>query len=509
MTLSSLNLRRRAPLLVAGLSLVMAAVFPGVTAAPAPKSQAQNTQRGVVVTQQPKPEITAGLAGHYYALVIGIDDYHFLPKLKTAVGDAKAVAAVLHDRYGFETTLLTDATRDQIVGTLNGYRQRLDDKSNLLIYYAGHGSYDKDADKTYWLPADARQNDTTNWIMADDITTAVKVIASRHVLIVADSCYSGGLTREVVPEFTPQERDRYIEKMVQGKSRTIMSSGGLEPVSDQGGGAHSVFAGALLKGLSDTSEQVFSAESLFERYIRVPVAGKSDQSPQYTPIRNSGHDFGDFVFVRANSAPNSQITVVKPGQVKSQNDAAPIVSAPSEERQPAAPALLAGPAPIVGCWMWFNHTETIIRTDGNAIDGAFVAQWQLMDAARQVYTIAWPKSVDTATLSADGMQLKGGSQYGYAMYGTRIGAPSASAVGTWRWTDGSAVTIESDGTIRATSDIGQWKLVDPARRVYNFIWPSPTDTLTLSADGLHLTGHNQYGVQTGGTKVAVVCPGMS
>jgi hypothetical protein len=29
-----------------------------------------------------------------------------------------------------------------------------------------------------------------------------------------------------------------------------------------------------------------------------PVAGKSDQTPEYSPIRNSGHDAGDFVFIR-------------------------------------------------------------------------------------------------------------------------------------------------------------------------------------------------------------------
>jgi len=49
------------------------------------------------------------------------------------------------------------------------------------------------AQRAYGLPADAEPDDTTNWIIADDITTSVKLMAARYVLIVSDSCYSGRL----------------------------------------------------------------------------------------------------------------------------------------------------------------------------------------------------------------------------------------------------------------------------------------------------------------------------
>lgn len=39
--------------------------------------------------------------GSYRALVIGNNDYKRIPKLKTAEADAKAVAALLRERYGF------------------------------------------------------------------------------------------------------------------------------------------------------------------------------------------------------------------------------------------------------------------------------------------------------------------------------------------------------------------------------------------------------------------------
>lgn len=264
-----------------------------------PQTDSAEGQRGVSVAPRPKPGLVGtDQTGRYVALVIGINDYRDLPKLKTAVNDANSVANTLHNLYGFDTRILLEASRNDITKALNEYRRTLDENTNFLVYYAGHGFYDKDADKAYWLPADAEPGDTSNWIIADEITTDIKVIPARHILIISDSCYSGGITREISPAFTPQERGRYLQKMIAGRSRTLMSSGGLEPVSDAGSQGHSVFADALLRGLTTSDDQAFSAEILFQEFIRVSVAGKSEQTPQYGAIRNSGHDAGDFVFVR-------------------------------------------------------------------------------------------------------------------------------------------------------------------------------------------------------------------
>ena len=48
--------------------------------------------------------------GRYHALVIGNNAYTSLPRLKTAEADAREVAALLKDFYGFETKLLLNAT---------------------------------------------------------------------------------------------------------------------------------------------------------------------------------------------------------------------------------------------------------------------------------------------------------------------------------------------------------------------------------------------------------------
>jgi uncharacterized caspase-like protein len=194
-----------------------------------------------------------------------------------------------------------NATRQQIVGALNKYRRDLDPASNLVIYYAGHGYFDREVDKAYWLPVDAALNDNANWISADDVTVNVKGIPARHVLIISDSCYSGTIVRGVNPDMARPAaagREQYIRRMLEGRSRTLIASGGNEPVADGGEGGHSVFASALLRGLDQSGQDAFTAEELFYNHIRESVSGRSDQTPEYNPLRNSGHENGDFVFVR-------------------------------------------------------------------------------------------------------------------------------------------------------------------------------------------------------------------
>jgi len=259
-------------------------------------AQAPDSQRNVFdSTAKPSaPEEP----GPYYALVIGINEYEHLTKLKSPLNDANDVASLLHDRYGFQTTLLPNATRHEILSALDNYRRTLPDDSNLLIYYAGHGWYDEAMDKAYWAPAEAERDTYADWIMADEITGRARAIPARHILIVSDSCYSGMIAayREDNPRMSPVRRGPYLDKCLRKKSRAVISSGGNEPVTDAGAPGHSIFTYAFLQGLKEIEWDEFSANDLFDQYVNVQVAGKSDQMPTFRVIRDSGDDFGDFVF---------------------------------------------------------------------------------------------------------------------------------------------------------------------------------------------------------------------
>jgi len=238
--------------------------------------------------------------GPYYALVIGNNDYRSpsLPKLLTPINDANALARLLRDKYGFKVKKpLLNATRDDIFAALIDYRNTLPENSNLLIFFAGHGYHDHSTDEAYWLPVDAQKGNPDHWISANDITTNIKAIPAKHILVISDSCYSGVLTRDADVGIRPLDPGNYLWKMLSSKSRTLMSSGGDEPVVDSGDEGHSVFANAVLKYLKEMEDAQFTAADLFPR-IRRGVAGRTTQVPQYSYIRNSGDQFGDFVFSR-------------------------------------------------------------------------------------------------------------------------------------------------------------------------------------------------------------------
>src|SRR5690242_19308569 len=81
---------------------------------------AQNRQRQVALHEEHAP--ASKKPGGYYALVIGINNYQHLNKLKTPVNDARELTRILHNEYRFETKTLLDATRRQILDSLDYYR---------------------------------------------------------------------------------------------------------------------------------------------------------------------------------------------------------------------------------------------------------------------------------------------------------------------------------------------------------------------------------------------------
>ena len=231
--------------------------------------------------------------GKYHALVIGNNAYKHLPDLKTAVNDAKTVAKILSDEYGFNVSLLINARHEEILDALDVYREQLGDTDNLLIYYAGHGWLDEEGEQGYWLPTDAKENRRSKWISNSVISTTLKALEAKHVMVVADSCYSGTLVRGL--KIAGKTSD-YIRRMAEKRARVVLTSGGLEPVADLGGSGHSPFAKAFIDVLS-ANTSVMDGTSMFSE-LRRSVILSADQTPEYSDARKAGHDGGDFLFVR-------------------------------------------------------------------------------------------------------------------------------------------------------------------------------------------------------------------
>lgn len=248
---------------------------------------------------------TTSRAGGYHALVIGNDRYHQWTPLSTAVADAEAMSKVLQDRYGFRVTVLKDADRKQILKTLNDYRKALSDQDHLLVYYAGHGFLEPEIDRGYWIPIEGDLFDNSDWIEFPAVTDLLELIPARQILVVADSCFAGKLTRSAMARVNPdadeQARWALLQTMAQKKIRTTLTSGGAKPVLDEGGGGHSIFATALLGVLTENNDAL-ETERLYwtvrSRVVQAAERMKFEQIPTYGPIHMAGHEgFGDFVFV--------------------------------------------------------------------------------------------------------------------------------------------------------------------------------------------------------------------
>ncbi|MFN3077070.1 MAG: caspase family protein [Alphaproteobacteria bacterium] len=285
---------------VPGLPSAPRPVAASLTTAPT-VSQSAKTLAGEPVLTKAKAADTEPKAvgdvnfGRFVALVIGNNEYTFVPKLANAVHDARAVAGVLSKQYGFEVTMIIDGTRADIVTALDRLRGKLAEGDNLLIFYAGHGHYDKVTDRGYWLPVDAKASTRANWISNADVTDSLRAMQARHIIVVADSCYSGTMTRAgdiALPSAS------LVEKINGLRSRNVLASGGIEQVVDGGGKKkHSIFTSAFLDALVN-NRSVIDGTTLYNE-VRNPVRLNADQMPTYSDIRNANHEVGgDFLFVR-------------------------------------------------------------------------------------------------------------------------------------------------------------------------------------------------------------------
>lgn len=237
---------------------------------------------------------------HYYALIIGNARYSLWTSLGTPHQDAEEVATLLRERYGFETTLLLDATRAQTFRALAQLRKKLTENDNLLVYYSGHGSWDPANHQGYWVPTDGDKDSVANYISSADVTDQIGVMRARQILVVADSCYSGVFVHSVADEGAADDAAA-LHRRALIPSRKVMSSGNIREVMDGGRGNHSVFAAEFIDALQRHASGPFEARQLYREIaprVRAAADGYGEQQePQYGQLRFAGHVGGDFLFV--------------------------------------------------------------------------------------------------------------------------------------------------------------------------------------------------------------------
>jgi hypothetical protein len=176
------------------------------------------------------------MAGHVYALLVGIDAYSgVVPPLSGCVNDVRAFGEVLRGRVAAEelsmvTVTDEDATRESVTREFASHLGQAGADDVALFYYSGHGAY-QEAPQELWDFEPDHRNETLvlvdsrepgGWDLADkELAVLIAQVAGSgcHLLVVLDCCHSGDATRdvmEVTRQAPPDLRHRPIESFLPG-----------------------------------------------------------------------------------------------------------------------------------------------------------------------------------------------------------------------------------------------------------------------------------------------------
>ena len=272
------------------------------------------------------PAAGAEGTGRRYALLIGVNAYQQWPSLVNPVPDVRALGAELQYRYGFLPEVLENPTREDVIAKLRRYFHiDYGPQDQLVVVFAGHGTYDEVSRIGYLVAADSedRQRDP-NFVSLLNypwLLTLIDNIDCPNILLVVDACYSGSLAGHGASA-TPQ--------LATPKVRRFLTSGGTEYVPDGDPDRHTPFMSQLLAGLRSPSKgSALSIEALQSRFM-----SRVEPRPRWGSFGQNGGK-GDLVFVAQKSGPAPTVVT---GSPRSRSEAR--VKAPQPAAAPSAPPRL-------------------------------------------------------------------------------------------------------------------------------------------------------------------------
>jgi uncharacterized caspase-like protein len=184
------------------------------------------------------------------ALVIGNNDYKYVPKLQKAVNDARTMGNTLK-QLGFSVMIAENQTRQAFSETLLAFDKAVEPGDTAFFFYAGHGF--EIAGQNFLLPTDVPaategQEELVRdaSVLADRIIERLQNKKARTAILVFDACRNN-----------PFER---------AGTRAVAGGGGLAPMTQLPEGVFSVFsAGPRQTALDRLSNDDANPNSVFTR----------------------------------------------------------------------------------------------------------------------------------------------------------------------------------------------------------------------------------------------------
>jgi hypothetical protein len=222
------------------------------------------------------------------ALVIGVEKYENTPSAKFASLDAKYFKDYARKAFGVHEdniNLLTDEEAN-FSKTTSAFFKWLpskikSNKTDLIIFYAGHGLASSDGKDKYILPFDADPDLLSRTaISRKEIFDLIISLKPRSVTIFLDTCYSG-VSRDEQMLLASARPLRVIadddEKLpdnftIFSASENDQISSGLESAK------HGIFSYYLMKGLEGKADEILKNTSLYD-------------NPKFSGTRIEPHDY--------------------------------------------------------------------------------------------------------------------------------------------------------------------------------------------------------------------------
>lgn len=237
-----------------------------------------------------------------YALIIGNENYRFVPGVPFAIHDARVFSEYCEKTLGIPSQnihVCEDATKQLIIDDEFGWLESIEDKGSkrLIVYYAGHGVPDtKKQNKAYLLPTDVRGTKPQNGISLDDFYGKLGEMAFQQTSVFLDACFSGinrnnesvneGLrgVEIVAEEGTISEGNMVVFSAAQGNETA-------QGFQEQG---HGLFTYYLLKSLQETDGNIYFGD--LSDNLKSKVSQRAKQlklrKPQ-TPSTNASNTLED------------------------------------------------------------------------------------------------------------------------------------------------------------------------------------------------------------------------
>ena len=271
-------------------------------------------------------------AGRRVALVVGISNYTYSPRLKNPHSDAKAISSAL-SAAGFEVVQSLDQDLTSLSAALDGFYKKADGADAALFFFAGHGlQFDG---VNYLVPRDAALRSETRLkqetIALQDIIGAIEKRAGL-TLVFLDACRDNPLAEELQRSAKGQSRSAAVPRglapmAIRNPDTLLVYAAAPGRTASDGGGENSPFTTALLRNIDEPGVEI---ELLMKRVTRdVVQATGGEQVPERLSRLTT-----EFVF---KAAPGGTAPSAAAAAQKAPAAPAPQIAALAPDRQPAAP----------------------------------------------------------------------------------------------------------------------------------------------------------------------------